>query len=161
VGSPGKLNSQRLLERAGIPYEALPYDDRLHDAGEVARALGVPPDRVFKTLVVLPEAGPARPMLALVPADRQLDLKALASAASLKKVVMAQHASAERLTGLQVGGISPLALTHKRWRVFIDASAAAGPWLLVSAGQRGLQLRVAPHDLQVLLDAKIAPIART
>jgi Cys-tRNA(Pro)/Cys-tRNA(Cys) deacylase len=152
-----KLNSMRLLEKHDIPYEVTEFPDTMRDAEEIAGVLGVPPHTVFKTLVVEP-AGGGKPLLAIIPADRQLDLKALAAASGHKKVSMAAHADAERLTGLKVGGISALALTQKNWPVFIDQSATGLEHILVSAGQRGMDLRVPTLSLIRILGAKIADI---
>jgi Cys-tRNA(Pro)/Cys-tRNA(Cys) deacylase len=152
-----KLNSMRLLEKHNIPYEVTEFPDTMRDAEEIAEVLGIPPHMVFKTLVVEPVGG-GKPLLAIIPANRQLDLKALAAASGHKKVGMAAHADAEKLTGLKVGGISALALTQKNWPVFIDQSAADLEYIYVSAGQRGLDLRVPTLSLIRILGAKIADI---
>jgi Cys-tRNA(Pro)/Cys-tRNA(Cys) deacylase len=149
-----KLNSMRLLESHGIPYEALTYDDGIHDAAEVAATLGVPAQEVYKTLVVERAAG-GKPMLVMIAADRQLDLKKFAAAVGEKKVSMASHADAERLTGLKVGGIGALALVHKNWNVYLDKPAAALERICVSAGQRGTNLRVPVQDLIRVLSARV------
>jgi Cys-tRNA(Pro)/Cys-tRNA(Cys) deacylase len=152
-----KLNSMRLLEKHNIPYEVTEFPDTMRDAEEIARVLGIPPHMVFKTLVVEPVGG-GKPLLAIIPANRQLDLKALAAASGHKKVGMAAHADAEKLTGLKVGGISALALTQKNWPVFIDQSASELEYIYVSAGQRGLDLRVPTLSLVRILGAKIVNI---
>ena len=155
-----KLNSMRLLEQQHIPYEAVTYSDAdtFHDAEEVAEMLGVPVDMVYKTLVI-EVPGRSKPCLALVAADRVLDLKSLASAIGVKKVAMASHKDAETWTGLKVGGISPLALTQKNWPVYLDQPAAEYEHILVSAGQRGTQLRVPTLALIRLTQAKLAEIS--
>src|SRR5690606_35901694 len=132
--------------------------DAFHDATEVAEMLGVPVDVVYKTLVV-ESAGSSKPCLALIAADRSLDLKRLAAVMGAKKVAMAAHKDAERLTGLKVGGISALALTHKNWPVYLDQLALEHEHILVSAGQRGMQLRVPTAALVQLVRAKIADIS--
>ena len=153
-----KLNSMRLLEAKGLAYETRHYDPQIRDAREVAEAVGQPVAEVFKTLVV---AAPARkkPVLVLLPADTMLNLKKLAAAMGEKKVALTGHAQAEKLTGLQVGGISPLALMQKRWAVYIDRRARAQKHLVISAGQRGVQLRLKTEDLIDLLRAKFVDIA--
>ena len=115
---------------------------------------------VYKTLVVLPssETRP-RPILALLAADKQLALKKLAKAAEYKKVMMASHAEAERLTRLQVGGISPLALVHKNWSVYADTTIEKHDRICLSAGERGIQIRLATSDLIALLNIQVADIA--
>lgn len=143
--SAPKTLAMRRLEAAGIGYDAHAYPSALRDAAEVAAALGVPAAVVFKTLVVVRPAG--RPILAIVAADRQLDLKRLAAALGEKRLQLASHADAERLTGLQVGGISALAVRPGAFDVVIDAAAGAGERMFVSAGQRGLNLALAPADL--------------
>lgn len=155
-----KLNSMRLLEQHDVPYEAISYGepDAFHDAVEVAEMIGVPVDMVYKTLVVEPADG-GKPSLALIAADRSLDLKRLAAVMGTKKVGMAAHKDAERLTGLKVGGISALALTQKNWSVYLDQPAMEHEHILVSAGQRGLQLRVPTAALVRLVKAKVADIS--
>ncbi len=155
-------NAMRMLDSRGIGYEALYFDAEIHSAIGVADALGLPPERVFKTLVVMPDTTQrGRPLLAIVPGDAELDLKALAQAAGEKKVRMATQREAESMTGLLVGGISALALLQKRWATFLDASARDGTWLVVSAGQRGINLRMAVDDLLAVTQAKVASIARS
>ncbi len=153
-----KLNSMRLLEQHKIPYEALHYPDTAHDAEEVAEILGVPASIVYKTLVVEP-AGSSKPILAIIAADCQLDLKKLALAAGVKKIAMAAHKDAERLTGLKVGGISALALAHKNWPVYLDQSATQSEHIMMSAGQRGTQLRVPTGAFISLVRAKVGDIS--
>jgi Cys-tRNA(Pro)/Cys-tRNA(Cys) deacylase len=152
-----KTNSMRLLEARKISYTAHSYSPDIHSADGVAEVLGVSAAEVFKTLVALPQRG--RPLLAIVPGDRELDLKALAKAADDKKVHMATQKEAEALTGLQVGGISALALLDKGFRVILDASARQFPAIYVSAGERGLNLRVAVEDLVRITRARVAAIA--
>lgn len=143
--SAPKTLAMRRLEAAGIGYDALAYPSTIRDAAEVAAALGVPPTAVCKTLVVVRPSG--RPILAIVAADRQLDLKRLAAALGEKRLQLASHADAERLTGLQVGGISALAVRPGAFDVVIDAAAGERERVYVSAGQRGLNVALAPADL--------------
>lgn len=152
-----KTNSMRLLEARKIPYTAHSFSPDIHSADGVAEVLGVSAAEVFKTLVALPQRG--RPLLAIVPGDRELDLKALAKAADDKKVHMATQKEAEALTGLQVGGISALALLDKGFRVIMDASARQFAAIYVSAGERGLNLRVPVEDLVRVTRARVAAIA--
>lgn len=154
---PVKLNSMRVLEQAKIPYEILEYPDTIKDAEEVAEAIGIPYWMVYKTLVVQAEGQP-KPMLAIIASDCQLDLKKLAAAAGVKKARMAAHKDAEALTGLKVGGISPLMLRDKNWTVYIDRHAADLEHIAISAGQRGMQVRVPVVPLLNLLRARLADI---
>jgi Cys-tRNA(Pro)/Cys-tRNA(Cys) deacylase len=148
-----KLNSMRLLEANKVPYEVITYDDTLHDAVELAHTVGIPPNEVFKTLVV-EAVDKAKPRLVMIPADRHLDLKKFAAAIGEKKVAMAAHAAAEKLTGLKVGGIGALALVQKHWDVYLDETAKAYEKIYVSAGQRGTNLHLPVADLMRLVGAK-------
>jgi Cys-tRNA(Pro)/Cys-tRNA(Cys) deacylase len=156
---PAKLNSMRLLEKHNVPYEVIEYPDSLRDAEQIAEVLGVPPDLVYKTLVVEPVGGGRKPCLAMIAANRTLDLKKMAAVVGIKKVTMATHDDAERLTGLKVGGISALALTHKNWGVYLDKPATALEHILMSAGQRGLDVRVPTSALLHVIRAKVVEIS--
>ena len=119
--------------------------------------LGVTPTRVFKTL--LAEVDDVL-VVAVVPVSGSLDLKALARAASGKRAVMAATSRAERATGYVVGGISPLG-QRKRLPTVVDESAFAHPTIYVSAGRRGLDIELSPHELVRLTKAATATIGRT
>jgi Cys-tRNA(Pro)/Cys-tRNA(Cys) deacylase len=123
---------------------------------EAAAALGIEPARVFKTLVVMVDD---RVVAAVVPVDRQLDLKAAAAAAGGRRAAIAEPSVAERASGSVVGGISPLA-PRRPWSVVVDDSATSHATILVSAGRRGLQLELAPADLITLTRANVAAIGR-
>lgn len=153
-----KTNAMRVLDARGIAYQAHHYDPGIHSAEGVAQALGIPAERVFKTLVVMPDKG--RAILAIVPGRHELDLKRLAQAAEEKKLRMATQREAEATTGLLVGGISALALLHKGFRIFLDASAEQHERILVSAGQRGINLEVGVRDFTAVSGASLADIAR-
>lgn len=155
---PNKLNSMRLLEQSKIPYEAIEYNDELRDAEEVAEAVGVPPELVYKTLVV-EGVGEKKPVLAILACNRVLDLKKLAVVMGVKKASLAAHKDAEAMTGLKVGGISALALTQKNWSVYLDQPAMGLEHILMSAGQRGTQLRVPTAAFIRLVRAKVADIS--
>ncbi len=155
--SPEKNNVMRLLEARGISYETFSFSPEIHSARGVAEVLGVPAHIVYKTLVVVPPEG--RPFLVLIPGDRELDLHRLARSLGLKKVRMATQKEAESWTGLKVGGISPLALLGRGFRVYIDRSALELEQVLVSAGRRGLNLRLRVSDLLTLTAAR--PIEAT
>lgn len=146
-----KTLAMRILEDRGISYQVVSFPESIHDGLGVARHAGLPPQMVYKTLVVEgheePRRSPGqRPLLVLLAADRTLDLKKVARAVGVKRVEMASHARAERLTGLKVGGISALAVLTKGFRVLIDRPAAKLEEILVSAGQRGLNLRLRVED---------------
>jgi Cys-tRNA(Pro)/Cys-tRNA(Cys) deacylase len=140
-----KTLAMKLLEKQGVDFEVVTYPPTERDAEKLAVLFGVPAAEVFKTLVV--GRNPQKPLLVMIPADRQLDLKKLAKAMGDKKLKMATHSEAERLTGLQVGGISPLALLNKGFVMLIDVSAENHTHVFVSAGQKGINLRVPVADL--------------
>jgi Cys-tRNA(Pro)/Cys-tRNA(Cys) deacylase len=145
---------------AGIVYEIAQYehDPRSTAYGlEAAEALGVPPERMFKTLVTKLDDG--RLAVGIVPVDRQLDLKALARALAARRADMADPAEAQRATGYVVGGISPLG-QKRQLPTALDESALDHDTIYVSAGRRGLEIILAPTDLQRLTDATIASLAR-
>ncbi|RMF02992.1 MAG: aminoacyl-tRNA deacylase [Chloroflexi bacterium] len=152
-----KLNSMRLLDRQKIAYSVRQFPDTIHSADGVADYFGLPHHVVYKTLVVLPAKG--KPLLVMVAGSRELNLKQLARAVGEKKVQMAAKKDAERLTGLQTGGISALALMHKNFRVFIDRPALELDTVLVSAGKRGVNLELAVPDLIRVTGAR--PITAT
>ncbi len=161
IPKPGKTNAMRVLDAARVAYTVHSYDAARHSADAVAALLGVAPAMVFKTLVVLPESGQGRPLLVLVPADRELDLKLLGTqpAVGEKRLRMASQREAESLTGLLVGGISPLALLQKGFRLFIDESVLTHERFYLSAGQRGLNLDVAVSDFLRVTNAQ--PVVTT
>ncbi|BBB49394.1 aminoacyl-tRNA deacylase [Pelolinea submarina] len=151
-------NVTRMLEARKVPFTALDVPVQKLSALEVADLLEMPPETVFKTIVARREKG-GKPILALVPATGEVDNKALAAALKEKKVHVTSQAEAEALTGLRAGGISPLALINKGFQVLIDNSAETLESMLISGGQWGLQIRLAPKDLAKLTNARFAPIA--
>jgi Cys-tRNA(Pro)/Cys-tRNA(Cys) deacylase len=142
-------------KRAGIEYRLHEYEGIDVDDGDyaiaVADALAQPPGRLFKTLVASVDG---RLEVFLVPADRQLDLRAAG-----KRVTLADRTAAERATGYVVGGISPLG-QRKRLPTTIDSAVLDWETVFVSAGRRGLQLELAPADLVSLVHATVAAVAR-
>jgi Cys-tRNA(Pro)/Cys-tRNA(Cys) deacylase len=106
-----KTNAMRVLDAHHVAYDAYAFSPDVHSTPDIASAIGVPANEIFKTLVVLRSAG--KPLLVMVPGDRQLDLRRLAAAVGAKKLQMAPHRDAERITGLRVGGISALALLNR------------------------------------------------
>lgn len=147
------------LKAAGVDYTVHAYDhDPSHPSygEEAAEAMGVSPDRVFKTLVADVDGALT---VAVVPVAGSLDLKALASAVGGKKATMADPALAERTTGYVRGGISPLG-QRKKLPTVLDASASAHSTICVSAGRRGLEVELSPGDLATLTGAVVAPIGR-
>jgi Cys-tRNA(Pro)/Cys-tRNA(Cys) deacylase len=145
---------------AKVAFEIVEY---AHDAKapayglEAAEKLGVPPERVFKTLIAKVDG--RRLAVGLVPVAAQLDLKALAGALGGRRAEMADPAEAQRATGYVVGGISPLG-QRRRLDTVLDASALEHESVYVSAGRRGVEIVLAPGDLARLTGAHVEPIAR-
>jgi Cys-tRNA(Pro)/Cys-tRNA(Cys) deacylase len=150
----------RIAEAAGVPFETREYTVRPDTESyglEAAQALGLPPEQVFKTLVTKVDGRSLA--LGLVPVHRSLDLKAFAAAVGGRRAELAPVIEAERATGYVAGGISPLG-QRKALPTVVDASIEALEWVCVSAGRRGLQIRLRPNDLLALTKATTAAIAR-
>lgn len=144
----------RMLEQRKIPHQVFEFDSSIRSAEEVARATGMPPERVFKTLVIEQEPPRGKPYLVMMPSTAEVDLRVLAASTGVKKLRMASHVDAERYTGLQVGGISALALVNRGFTALIDESATTHESILVSAGQRGMDLSLRITDLLSLTGAR-------
>ena len=155
-----KTNAIRLLEAKRVPYEALTYDPETHSAVGVAEALGVPPEQVYKTLVVLDEGPGSRPLLVMIAGPDELDHRLLARSIGAKATRMAPQREAERLTGLLVGGIGALALVNRPFVPCIEQAALAHEWVLVNGGRRGLNLRVGVDNLIRLTGARVVDAVR-
>lgn len=149
----------RLLEQKQIEHEVFSFDDSVRSAQEVARLTGVPPDQVLKTLVIEHDPPKGRPYLVMVPSSMEVDLKRLAESLGAKKLRMASHRDAERHTGLQVGGISALALIGRGFEVLLEETATLFDEVLVSAGQRGVDVRISVGDLVQLTSAEVVRAA--
>lgn len=159
---PIRNNVTRLLDQRKVWYELVEYDpSAFHSATEVAAMVGAPADQVFKTIVVLREDRGKRPVLVIVPGDREVDLKLVAAGLGEKKLRVAPQKEAESITRLQVGGISALALLNRGFDVVLDRSAEqfADAGIYVSAGQRGLNVRIKPADLVTLTGALVLEAA--
>jgi Cys-tRNA(Pro)/Cys-tRNA(Cys) deacylase len=156
-GEIKKLNSMRFLEAQKIPYETFSYDENITGGVEAARAMGKTPSEVYTTLVVQIKDGAYA--LVMIASDRTLDLKRFAKSIGLKKATMPTKRGAESATGLKTGGIGALALTHKRWGVYLDEPARGLEAILVNGGQRGVNLRVKVDDLVRVLNAKLVDVS--
>jgi len=154
-----KTLAMRILEGQNVPYQAVVFPNTIHDALEVAAYVNLPPETVYKTLVVQADEPGSRPMLILVAADRTLNLKMTAQAVGAKKVHMARHVDAEHLTGLKVGGISALALLNKGFIIYLDEWAILLDFIVVSAGQRGLNLKLSVDDLIRVTGAQVIEVS--
>ncbi|OGO25210.1 MAG: hypothetical protein A2W33_09545 [Chloroflexi bacterium RBG_16_52_11] len=152
-------NVTRLLDQRKVPYTAFELPAEKLGAIEAAQFLGVAAELVYKTIVVSRE-GKGKPVLAIVPGTAEVDLKLLAKAFMEKKLRLPTEIEAERLTGLQAGGISPLALINRGFQVVLDATALGHTEIYVSGGQRGLNIRLSPTDLVKLTNAAIYEISR-
>jgi len=150
-------NITRLLDSKKILYQAFELPAEKLGAEETARLLGVDLMLVYKTIVVTRERG--KPVLAVIPGPHRVDLKQLAAALGEKKMGLPTEREAEQLTGLQAGGISPLALIHKGFQVIIAAEAEKQADIHVSGGQRGLNIRLAVRSLADLTRARFAVIS--
>jgi len=151
-------NVTRLLDAKNISYTAHELPQEKLGAVGTAGHLGVSPDLVYKTIVAI-RTTPGKPILAVVPGNKELDLKLLAKAIKEKKVRVATQEQAEEITKLQTGGISPLALVNKGFQILVDQSALAHPSIFISGGQRGLNIELAPKDLIKITNARAAVIS--
>ena len=149
---PKSSHVTRLLDSRHIPSQTYTYATDIRSAEDVAHVLGIPPHEVYKTLVVLPLQ--SKPLLVIIPGACTLDLKRLAQALGAKKLRMATQREAEELTRLQVGGISALALLDRGFPVYVDQAAQALTAFVVSAGQRGLNVRLRVDDFMAVTQAK-------
>lgn len=159
MSRPAKTNAARALDALGISYELVPYDVDEDDlsAESVAKKVGLPPEQVFKTLCVRGDRSGV--LLAVVPGDAELDLKALARLSGDKGVQPVSVKELPALTGYVRGGVTALAC-KKPYPVFLDETAELFDVISVSAGQRGLQLFVAPADYLRATQATTGAIAR-
>lgn len=156
---PTVNNVTRLLDSRKVKYQLFETPPEKLGAEETARILNIPAERVFKTIVVARDK-PRKPILAVVPGPFSVDLKLLAAALGEKKVHLPTEREAEQLTGLQAGGISPLALINKGFQVIVDSAALNYSEIHVSGGQRGLNIRLAADDLVKLTNARLASICQ-
>ena len=156
---PTVNNVTRFLDSRKVAYQAFETPPEKLGALETAKYLNLDPEEVFKTIVVTREK-PKKPLLAVVPGPENVDLKLLAAALGDKKVYLPTEREAEQLTGLQAGGISPLALINKGFQVILDSSAQKFSEIHVSGGQRGLNIKLPVADLIKLTNARLASICR-
>jgi Cys-tRNA(Pro)/Cys-tRNA(Cys) deacylase len=153
-------NVTRLLDSRKIKYRAYDLPAEKLGALQTAARLNVPPELIYKTIVVVrPE--PGKPILAVIPGPSEADLKAIAAAVNEKKVSLPTQREAESLTGLQAGGISPLALAQRGFLVLLDSSALNHPEIHVSGGQLGLNIRLPVQALIDLTRARLAAISKS
>src|SRR3954467_6758961 len=156
---PPKTNAARILDAAGARYEIREYEVDENDlsAPHVAEAIGMPPEQVFKTLVARGDREGV--LLACIPANLELDLKALAAASGNKKVELVAVKEVLGLTGYIRGGVSPIGV-RKPYPFYLDETADLWDVISVSAGVRGCQLILAPDDLVRLTNGERCSIAK-
>jgi len=151
-------NVTRLLDSRKISYTAYELPPEKLGALETARLLEVEPAAVYKTIVIARDR-PKKPLLVVIPGPNQVDLKALATFLDEKKVHLTTEREAEQLTGLQAGGISPLALLNKGFQVVLDASVREQVEIHISGGQRGLNLRLPVEAFIRLTNARVGSVS--
>lgn len=154
-----KTNAARLLDTLSIPYELRTYEVDLEDlsAPTVALKIGLPPEQVFKTL--LTESPTGDHVFAILPGDQELDLKKLAHISGHKKLDLAPLKQVEPLTGYVRGAVTVLA-ARKPFPAFVDETIQLHDLISISAGQRGLQLLLAPADFLRASSATLADLSR-
>ena len=154
-----KTNAARLLDTLGISYELRAYEVDPDDltAISVARKIGLPPEQVFKTL--LSQTNTGEHLFAVIPGDSELDLKKLAAAADIRKVELASLKDVEPLTGYIRGGVTVLA-AKKPFPAFADETIELFDIISLSAGQRGLQILIAPADYLRATEATLADLTK-
>jgi Cys-tRNA(Pro)/Cys-tRNA(Cys) deacylase len=155
-----KTNAMRALDTLGIHYEIREYEVDVNDlsAEHVARDIGLPPEQVFKTLVARGDRGGV--LLAVVPADAEVDLKALARQSGDRKVELVPLKEVQPLTGYIRGGVTALAC-KRDYPVYADEQIELFDVISVSAGMRGVQMLLAPVDYLRATGATLGPIARS
>jgi Cys-tRNA(Pro)/Cys-tRNA(Cys) deacylase len=155
-----KTNAARYLDGLRIDYRLIEYevDESDLSAESVAKKVCLPLEQVFKTLVA--RGDKTGVLMACIPGNAELDLKAMAPVSGNKKVEMVHVKEIQELTGYIRGGVSPIG-TKKRYPIFLDESAMRFPFISISAGARGSQIFISPGDLIKALDIKICEIARS
>jgi Cys-tRNA(Pro)/Cys-tRNA(Cys) deacylase len=159
---PSKTNAARLLDQMGIHYELREYEVDPDDlaAETVAAKIGLPPEQVFKTLVARPERSTDRGgiVMAVIPGDQELNLKALAAAAGERKIQLVPVKELQALTGYIRGGVTALA-AKRDFPVYVDETIELFDVVSISAGVRGLQILIVPADYLHATKGTIAALA--
>ena len=147
----------KFLQERKVPFKVIKYQHEEKGAEFASKATGFALEQTIKTLVA--DLGDHKYCLALLPGNRQLDPKALARALGVKRTAMAETATAEKLTGYLVGGISPFG-TRKSLPIVMETSIAGYEIIHINAGQRGMMLEMDPSDIIRLMKCKVAEIAK-
>lgn len=148
----------KALEKAKVGFSVHQYE---HDSNapsyglEASEKLGVATEKVFKTLVTNLDSGDL--VVAIIPVDQKLNLKAVAKASKAKKAKMADPLDVERATGYVLGGVSPLG-QKKRLKTLLDESAKAQSTIYISAGRRGLEVELSATDLLKITNGQFAQL---
>jgi Cys-tRNA(Pro)/Cys-tRNA(Cys) deacylase len=153
-----KNNVIRLLESRKVQYSAYELSSEKRSAVETAKLLQVPPESVYKS-IVLTRQKPGKLLLCMIPGPNEVDLKKVAAFVGDKKVTLPTQNEAEQLTGLQAGGISPLALLNRGFVFILDIKALLLENVHISGGQRNLNIRLSVHDIISLTGARTADIS--
>ena len=154
-----KTNAARFLDSLNIDYKLCEYeiDESDLSAESVAKKVSLPPGQVFKTLVA--RGDKTGVLMACIPGNSELYLKAMATVSGNKKVEMVHVKEIQQLTGYIRGGVSPIG-TKKHYPTFLDESAMKFPFISISAGARGSQIFISPGDLVELLNIKPCKVAK-
>ena len=147
----------KFLNSRKIKHDVVRYEHAAKGAEFAAQAVGFPLSRTVKTLVVALDNGAF--VLVMMPGDRQLSMKKIAAACDAKRAAMADTATAQRLTGYLVGGISPFG-TQKRMPAYMEIGLKNHPDVMINAGQRGIMVKMAPDDIVQALNAKTADLVQ-
>jgi len=155
-----KTNAARVLDTLKVDYKLVEYgiDESDLSAETVAKKVNLPPEQVFKTLVA--RGDKTGVLIACIPGNAELDLKAMATVGRDKKVEMVSVKEIQPITGYIRGGVSPIGI-KKRYPMFLDERAMKFPFISISAGVRGAQIFISPKDLIEALDIKLCKIARS
>ena len=153
-----KNNVTRLLQANKIPFETFELPNIKLSAEETAKLLNIPVSIVYKTIIFKPDS-PGKPIAALIPANRTADLKKIALTIHEKKVHFPTPTEAEKLTGLQIGGITAIALLNKGFRIILDQTSSSLEWFHISGGQRGLNIKLKVSDFVSITNAQVADIS--
>lgn len=151
-------NVIRFLEKAGIRFEVFHLTEEKISAIDTATLLSISPRLVYKTIVVTSRE---KPILCVVAGNQEVDLKLVANVIGEKKVQITNQGTAETLTGLKVGGISPLSLINRGFKVICDISIQEHEYIHISGGQRGLNIRINVEDLLNILHPEVAKISKS
>lgn len=159
--SPTKTNATRLLEAAGVPFTTLEYEvDETDLSGmHIAAQLNLPPEQIFKTLVLMEEGKKKECLVCCIPTRDELDLKKVARAFGVKKCDLIPMKDLKDLTGYIRGGCSPVGM-KKKYPTIFDETAILFDKIYVSAGIRGMQIVIEPNALMKFVEAKTADLVK-